>query len=190
MMSSGYMRKGYCVSSPKSQSPKNESAPTARRLLLNPGASPHANRLARPPRFPEIFEEDEDTPEDHRCQSPTPVTCRRSLGLPRNCTCSTPLVSPVFQAPIITTIQVDIDESLLKQNRARISQRQRSLITVGSGNPSSGSSSLTKSHTTSPPARTWPRVRLAVAARRCPCKRRDVLHRVLYPNAHKNGIEK
>jgi hypothetical protein len=45
--------------------------------MLNPDASPHANRLARPPRFPEIFEEDEDAPEDNPCKSLTPVTRRK-----------------------------------------------------------------------------------------------------------------
>jgi hypothetical protein len=45
--------------------------------MLNPDASPHANLLTRPPRFPEIFEEDEIGLEDNRCQSPTPVTRRK-----------------------------------------------------------------------------------------------------------------
>jgi hypothetical protein len=161
------MRKNVNIPSPKSQSPKKEPYPKARRPRLNPNASPHANRLARPPRFPEIFEEDEavsDTLEDDRCQSPTPVTRRKK---PR----STPSVShphvlarqssppPQFlQAPIVATIQVDIDESLLKSNKKRTSRRQRDPInvtnTVGSGHSSSGStSSSTKSRATSPPPR-------------------------------------
>jgi hypothetical protein len=166
MKSFGSMRKNFNIPSPKSQSPK-EPSPKARRPVLNPNASPHANRLARPPRFPEIFEEDEavsDTLEDDRCQSPTPVTRRKK---PR----STPSVShphvlarqssppPQFlQAPIVATIQVDIDESLLKSNKKRISRRQSGLISVansvGSGHSSSGStSSSTKSRATSPPPR-------------------------------------
>jgi hypothetical protein len=167
MKSFGSMRKNFNIPSPKSQSPKKEPSPKARRPVLNPNASPHANRLARPPRFPEIFEEDEavsDTLEDDRCQSPTPVTRRKK---PR----STPSVShlhvlarqssppPQFlQAPIVATIQVDIDESLLKSNKKRISRRQSGLINVtnavGSGHSSSGStSSSTKSRATSPPPR-------------------------------------
>ena len=163
MKSFGSMRKNFNIPSPKSQSPKKEPSPKARRPMLNPDASPHANRLARPPRFPEICEEDEDAPEDNRCQSPTPVTTRRKK--PRSTsTSSQPHVlarpsppPPSFQqAPIVATIQVDIDESLLKQNKKRISRRQSGLITVGSGNSSSGSttSSSTKSRTTSPPPRT------------------------------------
>ncbi|KAN0131166.1 hypothetical protein V8E53_011058 [Lactarius tabidus] len=59
---------------------------------------------------------------------------------------------PLLQAPIVATIQVDIDESLLKQNKKRISRQQSGFITVGSGNSSSGSTgSSTKSCTTSPP---------------------------------------
>ena len=66
-----------------------------------------------------------------------------------------PFPPAVLQAPIVATIQVDIGQSLLKQNKKRISQRQRGRITVGSGNSSSSSttSSSTKSHMTSPPPR-------------------------------------
>ena len=59
MKSFGSMRKNLNIPSPKSQSPKKEPSPKARRLMLNPDASPHANRLAQSPRFPEIFEDDE-----------------------------------------------------------------------------------------------------------------------------------
>ena len=158
------MRKNFNIPSLKSQSPK-EPSPKARRPVLNPNASPHTNRLACPPRFTEIFEEDEarsDASEDDRCQSPTPVTRRKK---PR----STPSVShpthvlarqsspppQLLQAPIVATIQVDIDESLLKLNKKRISRRQSGLINVtnavGSGHSSSGSTSSSKSRTTSPP---------------------------------------
>jgi hypothetical protein len=77
MKSFSSVRKTFNIFSPKSQSPKKDPAPKARRALLNPDASPHANRLVRPPRFPELFEEDEDAPEDNRYQSPTPVTRRK-----------------------------------------------------------------------------------------------------------------
>jgi hypothetical protein len=154
------MRKNFNIPSPKSQSPKKEPPPKARRPVLNPDASPHANRLARAPRFPEIFEEDEDAPEDNRCQSPTPVTRRKkprstsSASQPHVLARPSSSPPPFLQAPIVATIQVDIDESLLKQNKKRISRRQSGLITVGSGNSSSGSTgSSTKSRTTSPPPR-------------------------------------
>ncbi|KAF8264664.1 hypothetical protein EI94DRAFT_1779516 [Lactarius quietus] len=165
MKSFGSMRKNFNIPSPKSQSPKKDPPPKARRPVLNPAASPHANRLARPPRFPEIFEEDEgagsDVLEDDRCQSPTPVTRRKK---PRSTTSSVHThvlarqsspTPPLLQAPIVATIQVDIDESLLKQGKKRISRRQSGLITVGSGNSSSGSttSSSAKSRATSPPPR-------------------------------------
>jgi hypothetical protein len=160
MKSFGSMRKNFNIPSPKSQSPKKEPPPKARRPVLNPDASPHANRLARAPRFPEIFEEDEDAPEDNRCQSPTPVTRRKkprstsSASQPHVLARPSSSPPPFLQAPIVATIQVDIDESLLKQNKKRISRRQSGLITVGSGNSSSGSTgSSTKSRTTSPPPR-------------------------------------
>ena len=56
----GSMRRNLNILSPKSQFPEPEPNPKARRPVLNPNASPHANRLARSPRFPEIFEEDGD----------------------------------------------------------------------------------------------------------------------------------
>ena len=83
------MRKNFNIPSPKSQSPKKEPSPKARRPVLNPNASPHTNRLEQPFCFPEIFEEDEagsNALEDDRCQSPMPVTRRKK---PR----STPSVS-------------------------------------------------------------------------------------------------
>ena len=115
------MRRNFNIPSPKSQSPKKEPSPKARRPVLNPNASPHANRLARPPRFPEIFEEDEagsDALEDERSQSPTPVTRRKK---PRSTSTSShphvlarPSSPQGLFAPIVATIQVDIAESFLK----------------------------------------------------------------------------
>ena len=61
----------YNVPSPK------EPAPKARHPMVNSDASPHVNRLARPPRFPEIFEGDERALDHNRCQSPTLVTLRK-----------------------------------------------------------------------------------------------------------------
>ena len=162
MKSFGSMRRNFNIPSPKSQSPKKEPAPKARRPTLNPDASPHANRLARPPRFPEICEEDEagsDALEDDRCQSPTPISRRKK---PRSTSSSShPHVlarpssppPPILPPPIVATIQVDIDESFLKQTKKRMSRRQSGLISVtGSGNSSSGSSSP-RGRTTSPPPR-------------------------------------
>jgi len=151
MKSFGSMRRNFNIPSPKSQSPKKEPVPKTRRPMLNSGASPHANRLARPPRFPEIFEEDEagsDALEDDRAQSPSPVTrCKkpRSTSSPHMLARPSSPTPPVLPVPIIATIQVDIGESFPKQSEKRISRRQSGLITVansvGSGNSSSGSSS-------------------------------------------------
>ncbi|KAH8992191.1 hypothetical protein EDB92DRAFT_590748 [Lactarius akahatsu] len=165
MKSFGSMRRNFNIPSPKSQSPKKEPPPRARRPMLDPGASPHANRLARPPRFPEIFEEDEagsDAPEEDRPQSPTPVTRRKK---PRSTSSSSHAhllarpsspTPPALPPPIVATIQVDINESLLKQTKKRISRRQSGLISVpntaGSGDSSSGSSS-SKGRPASPPPR-------------------------------------
>ncbi|KAF8267192.1 hypothetical protein EI94DRAFT_1802042 [Lactarius quietus] len=64
---------------------------------------------------------------------------------------------PLLQAPIVATIQVNIDKSLLKQGKKRISRRQSSLITVGSGNSSSGTttSSTAKSQEDAAIHRHW-----------------------------------
>jgi hypothetical protein len=140
-------------------SPKKEPAPKARRPTLNPGASPHANRLARPPRFPEIFEEDEagsDALQDDRSQSPTPVRRKKPRSIsssshPHMLARPSSPTPPVLSAPIVATIQVDIDESFLKQGKKRISRRQ-SAVGIGSGNSSSGSSS-SRGRATSPPPR-------------------------------------
>ncbi|KAH9053746.1 hypothetical protein EDB87DRAFT_1780383 [Lactarius vividus] len=165
MKSFGSMRRNFNIPSPKSQSPKKEPPPRARRPILDQGASPHANRLARPPRFPEIFEEDEagsDALEEDRPQSPTPVTRRKkprsasSTSHPHLLVRPSSPTPPTLPSPIVATIQVDINESLLKQTKKRISRRQSGLISVpntaGSGNSSSGSSS-SKGRPASPPPR-------------------------------------
>lgn len=148
----GSIRKNFNIPSPKSSSPKKDTLPKARRPVLNPDASPHVNRLARPPRVPEIFEEDEagsDAPAEDGSQSPTPVMRRKK---PRSTSSSSrppvpsPTVSPpMLPLPIVATIQVDINESFIKQGKKRISRRQSGLINVtsssGSGSTSSASSS-------------------------------------------------
>ena len=131
--------------------------------MLNPGASPHANRLARPPRVPEIFEEDEagsDALADDGSQSPTPVMRRkksRSTSSSSRTPASAPTVSPpTLPPPIVATIQVDINESLLKQGKKRISRRQSGLINVTSSSgsvSSSSASSSSKGRGASPPLR-------------------------------------
>lgn len=163
MRSFGSIRKNFNIPSPKSPSPKKDPLPKARRPVLNPDASPHVNRLARPPRVPEIFEEDEagsDAHEEDGSQSPTLVIRRKK---PRSASSSSrpqlpaPTVPPLIRPPpIVATIQVDINETLLKQGKKRISRRQSGLINVTSsgGSGSSGSaSSSSRSCAASPPPR-------------------------------------
>src|SRR6266851_3778740 len=158
MKSFGSIRKNFDIPSPKSPSPKKEPVPKARRPVLNPDASPHANRLARPPRVPEIFEEDEagsDALEEDGFQNPTLVIRRKK---PRSTSSSSrphlltptlpPPPLPILPAPIVATIQVDINESLLKQGKRRISRRQSGLINV-----TSSASSSSRSRAASPPLR-------------------------------------
>jgi hypothetical protein len=160
----GFIRKNLNIPPPKSPFPKKEPIPKARRPVLNPDASPHVNRLARPPRVPEIFEEDEagsDALEEDASQSPIPVMRRNKS---RSTSSSSPLVlasvisttPPTVPAPIVATIQVDINETLLKHGKKRISRRQSGLINVtnsgGSGGSSSASSS-SRSRAASPPPR-------------------------------------
>ena len=131
--------------------------------MLNPGASPHANRLARPPRVPEIFEEDEagsDALAEDGSQSPTPVMRRKkshSTSSSSRAPAPVPTVShPTLPPPIVATIQVDINESLLKQGKKRISRRQSGLINVTSSSgsvSSSSASSSSKGRGASPPLR-------------------------------------
>ncbi|KAI0261795.1 hypothetical protein BC834DRAFT_894867 [Gloeopeniophorella convolvens] len=160
----GSIRKNFNIPSPKPPSPKKELGPKARRPTINPDASPHVNRLARPPAFPEILEEDEagsDVVEEDRAQSPTPVARRKKVRTTSSSSrlSNPPRVSsppPALAAPIVATIQVDIDESLLKQGKKRISRRQSGLINIpsssGSGSVSSASSS-SRSRASSPPPR-------------------------------------
>ena len=159
----GSIRKNFNIPSPKPPSPKKDTLPKARRPTLNPEASPHVNRLARPPRVPGIFEEDEagsDALPEDGSQSPTPIIRRKK---PRSTSSSShpagpgPTISPpTLPPPIVATIQVDISESLLKQGKKRISRRQSGLINVtsssGSGSSSSASSS-SKGRGISPPLR-------------------------------------
>jgi hypothetical protein len=148
----GSMRKSFNIPSSKSPSPKKDTLPKARRPVLNPGASPHANRLARPPRVPEIFEEDEagsDAPVEDGSQSPTPVMRRKkSRSTPSSSRAPAPALTvspPMIPPPIVATIQVDINESLLKQGKKRISRRQSGLINVTSSSSSVSSSSASSS---------------------------------------------
>jgi hypothetical protein len=165
MRSFGSIRKNFNIPSPKSPSPKKDPLPKARRPVLNPGASPHVNRLARPPRVPEIFEEDEagsDAHDEDGSQSPTLVIRRKK---PRSTSSSRPQLPaptvphpppPIHPPPIIATIQVDINESLLKQGKKRISRRQSGLINVigsGGSGSSGSSSSSSRSRVASPPPR-------------------------------------
>jgi hypothetical protein len=155
------MRKNFNIPSPKSPSPKKDTFPKARRPMLNPDASPHANRLARPPRVPEIFEEDEagsDALAEDGSQSPTPVMRRkkpRSTSSSSRAPVPAPTISPpTLPPPIVATIQVDINESLLKQGKKRISRRQSGLINVTSSSGSGGSSSSSsRGRGASPPLR-------------------------------------
>jgi len=146
----GSIRKNFNIPSPKSPSPKKDTLSKARRPVLNPGASPHANRLARPPRVPEIVEEDEvDALAEDGSQSPTPVMRRkksRSMSSSSRAPAPIPTVFlPTLPPPIVATIQVDIDESLLKQGKKRISRRQSGLINVTSSSSSVSSSSASTS---------------------------------------------
>ena len=164
MRNFGFIRKNFNIPSPKSSPPKKEPIPKARRPVLNPDASPHVNRLARPPRVPEIFEEDEagsDVLEEDGSQSPT-LVMRRKKSL--STSSSSPLVlapvisttPPTIPAPIVATIQVDINETLLKHGKKRISRRQSGLISVtnsGGSGSSSPASSSSRSRAASPPPR-------------------------------------
>ena len=134
--------KTFNIPSPKSPSPKKDTLPKARRPVLNPGASPIAYRLARPLRVSDIFEEDEAASYadvEDGCQSPTLVMRRKkSLSTPSSSSSSSyiPISPPTLPPPIVATIQADIEESLLKLGKKRISRRQSGLINVTSSSSS------------------------------------------------------
>ncbi|KAI0045775.1 hypothetical protein FA95DRAFT_1680251 [Auriscalpium vulgare] len=135
MKTFGLIRKSFNVPSGKPPSPpKHAPTATARRPALNPDASPHANRLARPPNFPEIFEEEEgpesDAQEDEeRETSPSPVVRRKK---PRASSSRLPVpasgrvISPP-PPPLLAALHIQVDESLLK-GRKRISRRTSGLL--------------------------------------------------------------
>ncbi|KAH9978470.1 hypothetical protein BJV74DRAFT_859380 [Russula compacta] len=134
------------------------------------GTKPRCFSACQPPcaatSCSEIFEEDEggsDALEGDETQMPPPIIHRKK---PRSASSSShppapaPVVSPppppTFLAPIVATIQVDINESLLKQGKKRISRRQSGLINVtssGSSGSSSSASNSSRSRATSPPRR-------------------------------------
>ncbi|KAN0131127.1 hypothetical protein V8E53_011019 [Lactarius tabidus] len=114
------------IPSPEFQSPKKEPAPKLCRPVLNPDASTHANRLARPPRFPEIFEEEEPDTHDMLQDAALYVDC---LADPR--------AGMHFILPLARPPGAD-------QRGTSIAAAEWSIL---------GSSSSTKSHTTSHPLR-------------------------------------
>jgi hypothetical protein len=78
------------------------------RAVLGPSCLAAANRLAQPPRFPEIFRENDigsDAPEDYRCQRHA-ARSRALRCLPRNPTCwqaPHPPLPPILQVPTVAT---------------------------------------------------------------------------------------
>ncbi|KAI0062149.1 hypothetical protein BV25DRAFT_1826018 [Artomyces pyxidatus] len=155
MKNFGLIRKNFNVPAGKPTSPsKHASMPKARRPILNPEASPHVNRLARAPNFPEIFEEEEaDSELDEDAEaSPSPAARRKK---PRASSSRLPVPSRVASPPpqqIIATIQIDVDESLLNGGRKKISRRQSGLIGTSSSSTSSSGRSATPSQRPPSPA--------------------------------------
>jgi hypothetical protein len=116
--------------------------------MLKPGASPRANRLARPPPFPEIFEVDEGGSyafENNRCQSPTPVThwkksrSTSSASQPQVQAPPSPLTSPRPTGTNISTYPSQYRPVIAETEQERDIAAQHGLIMDGSGNSSSGS---------------------------------------------------
>ena len=109
---------------------KNVPVPKARRLVLNTvsGRLTKCQLADTTTRFPEIFEEDEVGMEVNPCQSQTPVTRRKTL-------CSIYVATTRAGTPLslflqALAVQVDIDKSLLKQKKKRISRLQTGPITA------------------------------------------------------------
>ncbi|KAH8100368.1 hypothetical protein BXZ70DRAFT_939200 [Cristinia sonorae] len=139
----GYIRKSHNIPHGRPSSPESQPhLPRARRPVPNPDASPPPNRLARPPNFPNIHEDDEgngsspespglDHDDDERdAASPTPVLRKskpRSSGskLPLPTRAPSPPPLPAVGAPVI-----NFDQELTKAGKRKPTRRQSGLLTT------------------------------------------------------------
>ncbi|THH21487.1 hypothetical protein EW146_g98 [Bondarzewia mesenterica] len=159
----GSIRKNFSIPSGKPPSPSKQTqlpkAP-ARKPVLDPEASPHVNRLARAPNFPQILEEDEtvsDADDLESESSPSPLT-RRKKSHSSSSSSRLPLssVPSTLSPPTITTIHVNLEQQLLQAGKKKISRRQSGLLTVnttpGAGSSRYSSSSRSEASSPRPPS--------------------------------------
>ncbi|GBE82871.1 hypothetical protein SCP_0412580 [Sparassis crispa] len=134
----GHIRKSFSI--PHSRSSSEESqppAPTAvraKRPVVNPNASPAPNRLARPPTFPGITEDDEtnlSSPgepdadvEEELEASPTPVKRRKTK--PHTSDSRLPVPTRVASPPPVP--EIDFSEQLNKVGKRKPTRRQSGLL--------------------------------------------------------------
>lgn len=128
----GHIRKAHRVSR-ESSSPEPEPAPApprARRPVIDPNASPPANRIARAPTIPALYEEDEEEEDDLRA-SPTP---RKRKGKSRSSSSSSRLPLPSrTSTPLLPDDDPpfkDFDEQLNRAGKKKPTRRQSGLLTA------------------------------------------------------------
>lgn len=156
----GVIRKNFSIPPGKPSSPSKhtqQAKQPPRKPILDPDASPHVNRLARAPNFPDIFEADEvvsDADDIDMESSPSPVMRRKRSRSSSSATSRLPVPSraspPPPPPPIVATIHVDVDEHLLVLGKKRISRRQSGLLTVNTTPMAGSSRSSSRSEASSP----------------------------------------
>lgn len=131
----GHIRKSFHIphrsTSPEPAVDPIQALPRARRPTLDPNASPPANRIARPPTIPGIFEEEEEDIADDDDFVPSPPR-RRPKSRPSSSGGSSssrlPLPSRATSPP--TDDMVEFDEQLNKAGKKKPTRRQSGLLST------------------------------------------------------------
>ena len=129
----GHIRKSFHVPH-KSTTPEPEliqALPRARRPIVDPNVSPPANRIARPPTVPGIFEDEEEEDAHNDNYLPSPPR-RKSKTRPSSSGSSSgsrlPLPSRAASPP--TDDPLDFEEQLSKAGKKKPTRRQSGLLTT------------------------------------------------------------
>ncbi|KAF8061815.1 hypothetical protein FPV67DRAFT_297670 [Lyophyllum atratum] len=134
----GYLRQSFNIPS-TSPAPVSPPSPRARKPASNPNStpsSPQAMRIARPPNFPGIYEDDEPCPStsDRESDKPPSPVLRKSKPKARLSASRLPLPSRVSSPPPLLpqasgTFNADLDSAPIPKSR-KPSRRQSGLLSV------------------------------------------------------------
>lgn len=132
----GLLRKSFNVPHGRSSTPDSPPPLRPQRPVINPNGSPPANRIARPPTFPGITEDDEtnlsspedvDADEDH-VASPSPI--RRRKSKPRPSSSRLPVPSRATPPPEAQAPEMDLEDQIAKPGKRKPTRRQSGLLTT------------------------------------------------------------